>query len=162
MDKSPPPESEIEKLKRRIEQLERENSELKTRLNRARDPNPVKRPSRRRVHLLLGDAGMDLFRKGKQWLVKFGKAEQYYRSLNEIWKVITKESWDLSELFPYPSNSDTPPPEPQKRKPANLPRKPKRNLSLFQLDLKQRLENVGREVVKARGEPQIHFMESML
>ncbi len=162
MDQQPPPESEIEKLKRRIEQLERENSDLKKRLNQARDPNPVKRPSRRRVHLLLMDAGMDLYRKGNKWLVKFGELRQHYRKLTEIWKVLTKESWALDELFPYPSKSDTPPPKPQKRKPANPPRKPKNNLSLFQLDLKQRLETAGREMVRARGEPEPHFMESML
>ncbi|MGB3514603.1 MAG: hypothetical protein WBA93_36415 [Microcoleaceae cyanobacterium] len=160
---SQPPETEIEKLKRQVEQLERENSELKRKLNEARDPNPVIRPSRKRIHRLLMDAGMSLYRSGNWWLVKFGNLRQHYRKLTQIWKVIINDSWNLTDLFPFPSKSDTPPEETtKKRKPANPPRKPQRNLSIFQLELKQKLEVAGREAVRARGEPTPQFMDAML
>ncbi|MEL7039807.1 MAG: hypothetical protein AAFO04_30040 [Cyanobacteria bacterium J06592_8] len=90
-----------EELLRRINQLERENGKLREKLARAKDPEPVQKPSLSRVNRLAGMAGMEVRRHTTRgYVLIFGRAKHWYRRLRTLWEIFIQDSWELSELFP--------------------------------------------------------------
>lgn len=95
-----PMEEETGKLKAENEQLRAELAIANSKLRRCKDPDPVQRPSWKRVIRLVHDACLDLQRVKGGWLLKFGRLVRRFRFLKEIWEILTAESWLISELFP--------------------------------------------------------------
>lgn len=93
---------------RRIAELEAENERLQNELRKARvtianakDIDPIQRLSEKRVKKMAASACLDLVRhKVKGWVIRMGSAYQWYKSLWDIWAILSQESWNLSELIP--------------------------------------------------------------
>lgn len=110
-------ESEIERLRIENERLKTENEQLKTeneRINaesirtnaiirRAKDPNPVQRPSLKRVLHLVAEACMSLSRVPGGWLLKLGHLARRFRKLSQIWEILLPDDWALSDIFTEPA-----------------------------------------------------------
>lgn len=119
-------EAETELARVTVEQLEAKNKQIKADLSRsqseaadlrqalaqAKDPNPVKRCSLKRVQTLASNACMAVQRLGKGWLLKFGQLERRFRFLGQIWQILIQDDWALSDVFP---------PEPSRQQPPRLP-----------------------------------------
>lgn len=100
-------ETEAATLRRSLEQIESElqrsrseSADLRRSLAMAKDPNPVKRFSVKRVQALASNACMETQRLRSGWLLKFGRLERRFRSLGQIWQILIQEDWALSDLFP--------------------------------------------------------------
>lgn len=97
-----------EQLRRKIKELEEQNERLAEALRKAQDVianakniDPVQRVTERRVKKLASNAFLSLVRhKVKGWIVRMGNKSQWYKSLREIWDILKKESWNLSEIIP--------------------------------------------------------------
>jgi len=114
--------SEIECLKRRIEELKAQNEELRTQLveaktcaNRAKDFSPVGRASFRRVMMVVTRACMNLKRVAGGWLLFMGNLERKFKTLQEIWMLLTQEDWYLSDIFSPQKSSPQPKDIPRRR-----------------------------------------------
>lgn len=108
--------------------LEAENERLRAELaranaiiRRAKDINPVQRPSWRRVIKLVEDACMSLERIRGGWLLRMGHLVRRFGALKQIWEILIQEDWYLSDIFP-PATEQSPP--------AARPRLPMRSLPL--------------------------------
>ncbi len=93
---------EYEKL---IRELEKENSELKEKLARAKDPEPCKRPTFNHVQQLVKNCCLDLTRKLKNgktkgFIVSLGKKTRVFKRLKDVFLFVTQAEWTLDELFP--------------------------------------------------------------
>lgn len=91
----------------RFERLEKEIAALREQLKaaentvrRAKDPNPVQRPSLKRVFKLVHDACMTLTRKANGWLLKLGNKERVFKRLTQIWELLLTDDWSLGDIFP--------------------------------------------------------------
>jgi hypothetical protein len=98
-----------------INYLEAENKKLRealataqTVIREAKDPSPVEKPSRQRVAKLVSNCCMTLEKIPKGWRLKMGSAVRFFRRLSEIWKLLNREDWHLSEIFP-PGSEILPP-----------------------------------------------------
>ena len=94
-----------EEYEKKIKELEAQNAELKTRLNRAKDPEPKKRPGFGHVKQLAQNCCLGLarqLRKGKTigFIVRLGHKTRIFKRLKDVWEFLTQENWDLEELFP--------------------------------------------------------------
>jgi hypothetical protein len=97
-----------EEMLRRIAELEAENERLTEALRKARvtianakDIDPIQRLSEKRVAKMAASACLKLVRhKVKGWVIRMGNAYQWYQSLWDIWAILSKESWALSEIIP--------------------------------------------------------------
>lgn len=97
-----------EEALRRIAELEAENERLTEALRKAhitianaKDIDPIQRLSEKRVAKMAASACLKLVRhKVKGWVISIGNACQWYRSLWDIWAILSQESWSLSELIP--------------------------------------------------------------
>jgi hypothetical protein len=107
---SDPPTRELKRKLAEIEQrnfeLERQNTELQEQLKqanqkirRAKDISPAIRPSLQRVMRLAHQAGLEIVRSAKGWLLKMGKLARQFRRLADIWELLCVEDWYLSEIF---------------------------------------------------------------
>lgn len=109
-------DSELERLKTENERLNAENEQLKTEnerlqaesirtnaiIRRAKDPDPVQRPSLKRVLKLVSEACMNLSRVPGGWLLKLGSLARRFRKLSQIWEILLQDDWVLSEVFTEP------------------------------------------------------------
>ncbi len=89
-----------ESLRKRIDQLEQENKSLRERLARAKNPDPIERPTETRVRRVADNAGIFVERFRSGWMLKFGHRKRWFKKLKDIWLILTSEDWQLSELFP--------------------------------------------------------------
>lgn len=122
--------SEAEDLKKRVEELEKENAELKTRLNRAKNANPRERVSWLVVKRLVDNCGLFLEKASNGWEISMGSAKRIFKRLKDVWLFFSANEWYISDLFPQLD----PPPQPQEKpkpKPRTVqPKVPQRNPSL--------------------------------
>jgi hypothetical protein len=89
-----------EEALRRIEELEAENRKLRERLARAKNPEPVQKPTLERVHRLARNACMDVTRwKHGGFVLHFGRTSRWFKTLKELWEIFTSDSWCLDEIF---------------------------------------------------------------
>lgn len=89
-----------EEALRRIEELEAENRELRERLARAKNPEPVQKPSFERVRRLARNACMEVSRwKHGGFVLRFGRRSCWFKRLKELWEIFTSDNWYLSEIF---------------------------------------------------------------
>lgn len=93
-------EAERDRLERENEQLQAALGIERDRLKRAKDPNPVERPSLKRVLKLVADACMRLERIQGGWLLKLGHLVRRFKNLKQIWEILIADNWLLSEIFP--------------------------------------------------------------
>ncbi|GET44369.1 hypothetical protein [Microseira wollei] len=91
---------EIQNLKLQIEDLQVQLLKALTRANRAKDISPVERPSFRRVVMLVRPAWSELKKVAGGGLLFMGKLQRQFKSLKEIWLLLTQENWYLSDIFP--------------------------------------------------------------
>ena len=85
---------------RRIEELEAENARLREKLARAKNPEPVQRPSYERVRRLARNACMEVERLKKGgFMLVFGDRRKWFKRLRDLWEIFTSDDWQLSEIF---------------------------------------------------------------
>lgn len=115
----------FEELRSRIAQLEKELRAANNTIRRARDINPVERPSHKRVMKLVSDACMTLTREGGRWILKLGHMTRSFKRLGQLWELLIADDWKLSEIFPPPKpkfeRRSFPPPWLKKRNPSIAP-----------------------------------------
>ena len=108
--------SEIEKIKSENAQLAKDAANVKTALRRAKNPEPVERPSVKRMLSIVSGAfmslrqlfeGSKLDKDGKSlvpkscgWELSMGNSKRRFKSLREIWELLTQEDWFLTDIFP--------------------------------------------------------------
>jgi hypothetical protein len=96
----------LAEIEQRNFELERQNAELQEqlkeanqRIRRAKDISPAVRPSLQRVMRLAHQAGLEIVRSSKGWLLKMGKLARQFGRLADIWLLLCEEDWYLSEIF---------------------------------------------------------------
>ncbi|MEG4319747.1 MULTISPECIES: hypothetical protein [unclassified Microcoleus] len=105
-------QAELAAARAEIEQLRQANDELCDRvrrqteiISRAKDIAPFARPSFGRVLSLAKAACLDLCKgskdKGGGWILSLGSTVRRFKSLIQIWDILTLDSWSLSDLFGY-------------------------------------------------------------
>lgn len=117
-------EQELERLRaEEIERLRAENLELRLQLARAKNPEPVNRPSLSRVLKLARNACMELERSEKgKWTLRMGKLIRTFAKLRDIWLLLTQEEWLLSDIFPsQPESLEVLKSKPTTRTPKRYP-----------------------------------------
>lgn len=107
--------AEIEKIKSENAQLAKDTADARTALRRAKNPQPVERPSVKRMLSIVSGAfmslrqvfeGFKLTRDGSMvpkpcgWELSMGSLKRRFRSLKDIWELLTQEDWFLSDIFP--------------------------------------------------------------
>ena len=108
--------AEVEKIKAENAQLAKDAANAKTALRRAKNPQPVERPSVKRMLSIVTDAfmclrqvfkGSKLNKDGKSlvpkpcgWELSMGNLKRKFRFLKEIWDLLTQEYWFLTDIFP--------------------------------------------------------------
>jgi len=117
--------AENERLKKEIEDLRIEVKAANNTIRRAKDINPVERPSFKRVLKLVRDACMTLQRVTGGWMLKLGDKARRFKRLSQIWELLMVDDWALSEIFhtipPLPERRILPRPLLKKRNPSLLP-----------------------------------------
>lgn len=124
-------DAEISRLRKEIDGLHQENDELyktlgalRTRINRAKNMNPFKRPSFLQVLQLARMAYMDIKREAGGWLLSMGSTiTRKFKTLREIWELLTADDWYLGDIFPQTS-ADKPEPIPVEVRPKLPQRHP--------------------------------------
>src|SRR6476620_8729755 len=93
-------EAEIERLRQQNDQMQsriRSQSEI---INRAKDINPVARPSFKRVLALAQAACFDLCKSpAGGWLLSLGQRFRKFKSLRQIWDILCLDDWFLEDLL---------------------------------------------------------------
>lgn len=102
-------ESYLEEYFAQINQLKAELAEALTQLRnaqdtirRAKDINPVQRPSFKRVMLLARAACLTLEKISGGWLLKLGHLIRRFYSLKQVWETLIADGFTISDLFPQP------------------------------------------------------------
>lgn len=118
--------AENERLKKQNADLQQEVRAANNTIRRAKDINPVERPSLKRVLKLAADACMTLAREGGRWILRLGNLTRSFKRLGQLWELLIKDEWVLSEIFPPPEppkerRSFFPPPWLKKRNPSIAP-----------------------------------------
>lgn len=116
-------EETVEQLKAELEAERLGRLRAEAALRQAKDPNPVQRPSWQRVIKLVSEACMTLERLKSGWLLKLGHLVRRFKSLKEIWDILTAEDWCLSDIFPPAKPIYTVAPKLPYRAPVLLPYK---------------------------------------
>lgn len=94
-------DAEIKRLREEVSTLNEQVANLRGKLNRAKDPTPVKRPSLLRVLCTARMALMDIKRVGGGWVLSMGEnLRRSFKTLREIWDLLTQDDWCLSDIFP--------------------------------------------------------------
>lgn len=106
-------EAELKRSEAELKRSQSEAADLRRAIAIAKDPNPVKRCSLKRVQALASNACMAVERLNKGWLLKFGRLERHFRFLGQIWQILIQEDWALSDVFP--------PEPPRQQKAPRLP-----------------------------------------
>ncbi|WP_333164091.1 hypothetical protein [Microcoleus sp. AT3-A2] len=93
-------QAEIARLREDNEQMQfRIRSQTET-INRAKDINPVARPSFKRVLALAQAACFDLCKHpGGGWLLSLGQRVRKFKSLTQIWDILCLDDWFLEDLL---------------------------------------------------------------
>jgi len=94
--------AENERLRAELENTQKELKAAYQTIRRARDANPVERPSAKRVLNLIANCCMSLEKTAKGWLLKMGHLTRKFKRLREIWELLITEDWILSEIFTEP------------------------------------------------------------
>jgi len=90
-----------------IQRLREQNDEMCDRIraqsqiiNRAKDINPVARPTFKRVLTLARAAFLDLCKcPGGGWLLSLGQRFRKFKTLGQIWDILCLDDWFLEDLF---------------------------------------------------------------
>jgi len=90
-----------------IQRLREQNDEMCDRIraqsqiiNRAKDINPVARPSFKRVLTLARAAFLDLCKcPGGGWFLSLGQRVRKFKTLGQIWDILCLDDWFLEDLF---------------------------------------------------------------
>jgi len=90
-----------------IQRLREQNDEMCDRIraqsqiiNRAKDINPVDRPSFKRVLTLARAAFLDLCKcPGGGWFLSLGHRVRKFKTLRQIWDILCLDDWFLEDLF---------------------------------------------------------------
>jgi len=90
-----------------IQRLREQNDEMCDRIraqsqiiNRAKDINPVARPSFKRVLTLARAAFLDLCKcPGGGWFLSLGHRVRKFKTLGQIWNILCLDDWFLEDLF---------------------------------------------------------------
>jgi hypothetical protein len=89
-----------------IARLCEENQQMRDRIrtqtetiNRAKDINPVARPSFKRVLALARAAGLDLCKCPGGWFLSLGQRVRKFKSLRQIWDILCLDDWFLEDLL---------------------------------------------------------------
>lgn len=103
----PKQESEVEKLQKRIKELEQqldkvneENSYQRRVIRRAKNISPIERPSFQRVAQLAFEACLEVKRVARGWIVSLGQKMRKFRTLTDIFEFLIRDDWAISDLFP--------------------------------------------------------------
>ena len=96
--------AENERLKKEIEGLRQEVKAANNTIRRAKDINPVERPSSKRVLKLVSDACMTISRVASGWMLKLRDKARRFKRLSQIWELLMVDDWVLSDLFPPPAS----------------------------------------------------------
>lgn len=92
-----------EKLKAQLEIIKQELAEAKTQLRRAKNPNPFIKPSFKLVARLVWDCCMNIKKTAGGWLLTMGSSlQRKFKSLKQIWELLTQDDWVLSDIFTTP------------------------------------------------------------
>ena len=93
-------EAEIERLRQQNDQMQsRIRAQLET-INRAKDINPVARPSFKRVLALAQAAFLDLCKcPAGGWVLSFGSRFRNFKTLRQIWDILCLDDWFLEDLL---------------------------------------------------------------
>lgn len=92
--------AENKRLKKENEDLIQEIRAANNTIRRAKDINPVERPSFKRVLKLVSDACMTLTRCGQWWVLKLGHKVRSFKKLRELFELLIAQEWCLGEIFP--------------------------------------------------------------
>lgn len=99
--------AELERLRQehaasmeRNRSLEQELAAANKTIKRAKDPNPVERPSVKRVLKLVTDACMNLQRVIGGWVLSLGYKTRRFKKLSDIWELLLADDWYLGDIFP--------------------------------------------------------------
>ncbi|AFZ32227.1 hypothetical protein Glo7428_3767 [Gloeocapsa sp. PCC 7428] len=114
-------QDELRALRERVAELEQQLKAAENTIKRAKNPDPVERPTLKRVLKLVRDACMTLVRTASGWVLSLGNKQRKFRRLFDIWELLLVDDWLLSEIFPESEQ-----PRPRSRKAAQ-PRLPHRN-----------------------------------
>ncbi len=103
-----------ERLKAEVAAANNDRKELKETINRAKDIRPWQRPNFRNVKQMAKRAFLDVMKVGGSWVVKMGsRVGKKFKTLREIWLILTREDWNLhDEFLPYPEQTIAPAPAP--------------------------------------------------
>lgn len=71
-------------------------------IRKAKDINPVQRPSFKRVMLLARAACLTLQKISGGWLLKLGHLIRRFHTLKQVWEVLIADGFTISDLFPSP------------------------------------------------------------
>src|SRR4028119_2535236 len=90
-----------------IQRLREQNDEMCDRIraqsqiiSRAKDINPVARPTFRRVLTLARSAFLDLCKcPGGGWFLSLGQRVRKFKTLGQIWDILCLNDWFLEDLF---------------------------------------------------------------
>ena len=90
-----------------IQRLREQNDEMCDRIraqsqiiNRAKDINPVARPSFKRVLTLAQAACLDLCKcPGGGWFLSLGQRVRKFKTLRQIWDILCLDDWFLEDLL---------------------------------------------------------------
>jgi hypothetical protein len=90
-----------------IQRLREQNDEMYDRIraqsqiiNRAKDINPVARPSFKRVLTLAQAAFLDLCKcPGGGWFLSLGQRVRKFKTLGQIWDILCLDDWFLEDLL---------------------------------------------------------------
>lgn len=119
--------SELERLRKENEALKQKVKAANNTIRRAKDISPVERPSLRRVMKIANDALMTVTKEGGRWILKMGHKNRSFKRLGQLWELLIKDDWFLSDIFPPPEppkerRSFFPPPWLKKRNPSIAPK----------------------------------------
>jgi len=90
-----------------IARLREDNEQMRDRIraqteviNRAKDINPVARPSFKRVLSLAQAACLDLCKHpAGGWLLSLGQRVRKFKTLSQIWDILCLDDWFVEDLF---------------------------------------------------------------
>lgn len=99
--------AENERLKAQNEELLKALAHTRTRLRRAKNPDPINRPSFKRVIALVQEACMTLTRLRSGWQLSMGRLKRKFRFLRQIWDLLIEEDWFLGHIFPPTPSAPT-------------------------------------------------------
>ncbi|MEG4500748.1 hypothetical protein QUB05_33055 [Microcoleus sp. F10-C6] len=100
-------QSQLVAAQAEIARLREDNEQMRDRvraqteiINRAKDINPVARPSFKRVLALARAACLDLCKcPAGGWFLSMGQRVRKFKTLGQIWDILCLDDWFLDDLF---------------------------------------------------------------